>query len=482
MPPLQAAAHGLPPKPPPPKAGQADIRRDDRIKKGPNKQQGNRDNNRTRENQGSRWQNKKQNRRNRQRERDQSLAQSNSQERKEPERASSASKSEQAQESGEIGSSAGPSEHDREAAEEKSAGEDIKRADDRSQTIDEPVQVQNEGPTTDQWEEDAIFKQAAPTHPPDEVGRPLPETYTEDILLPRKWDAKCVESEFFNADDLEEFVRPIHESKFWEALQYDPAFVYDGKLPCGDLLSVIMAELIRSRQTETKDRFTPGGNANAPPSDGKNESSAKDVPSRRGGSHDSTPTVRSDLGPRDTSLQEATRTPLNSRRDDNSESSWYGSSNQQHLRDTPSRSHERRREQWAHEHRQSPERRRSRSPNREQRYSDSRRSRTPDRFYRSHEAQASRSPRRTRRLSESRRPRSSTVRGRSRSRTRGSSVASDQSRSSSLDSLERELLGIGSTDQGAGTPTDHDPDHPQRDAAPKPKRRRVQVDSAFRLV
>ncbi|KAK7429882.1 hypothetical protein QQZ08_003504 [Neonectria magnoliae] len=87
-----------------------------------------------------------------------------------------------------------------------------------------------------EWEIRAIFNELEPPHAPDEVGKPLPASYSEQVLLPRKWDAKCIDSDFVKPDNLEEYIKPIHEKPDWNLIEFDPAFVRDGKLPCGDPL------------------------------------------------------------------------------------------------------------------------------------------------------------------------------------------------------------------------------------------------------
>ncbi|KAI6778486.1 uncharacterized protein J7T54_000382 [Emericellopsis cladophorae] len=84
------------------------------------------------------------------------------------------------------------------------------------------------------WEEKMVFTESQIVHESDPVGKPLPVEYTEDVLLPPKWDAKCLVSDFFTHDNIEDFSRPVHETKHWVLLQFDPAFAWDGRLPSGD--------------------------------------------------------------------------------------------------------------------------------------------------------------------------------------------------------------------------------------------------------
>ncbi|KAM5360339.1 hypothetical protein ACJZ2D_013808 [Fusarium nematophilum] len=127
----------------------------------------------------------------------------------------------------------------------------------------------------DEWEEKAIFKEPEAPHAPDEVGKPLPTSYSDEVLLPRKWDAKCIESDYVKADNLEEYVKPIHETQYWPSVEFDPAFARDGKLPCGDPLPNV----------------PPGGNE-GPPSDSSESGEVHESRSKRGHSSDDSLTER----------------------------------------------------------------------------------------------------------------------------------------------------------------------------------------------
>ncbi|KAF7542414.1 hypothetical protein G7Z17_g11589 [Cylindrodendrum hubeiense] len=152
-----------------------------------------------------------------------------------------------------------------------------------------------------EWEEKALFNEPDARHLPDEVGRPLPADYSEQVLLPRKWDAKCIDSEFVKPDNLEEYVKPIHEKPYWTEIQFDPAFVRDGKLPCGDPLPKFPIEgtqLDRSTSSESgevneqrrkhghsgdrtpEERPSKRQRSNSPPHHSPGDSRDKDLPER----------------------------------------------------------------------------------------------------------------------------------------------------------------------------------------------------------
>ncbi|KFH45195.1 hypothetical protein ACRE_040030 [Hapsidospora chrysogenum ATCC 11550] len=288
---------------------------------------------------------------------------------------------------------------------------------DKAQTSErEPEQVKEQAPTKadandnfeSPWEADAIFAEPEPTHPPDEVGRPLPSTYTEDVVLPRKWDSKCIESEYFNPDNLEEFTRPIHETKYWQDMEFDPAFVRGGKFPNGELLRDFRWENGNPEQ-ETAVQKRPKDDDHQ-----RNESPAQG----RRGSHD-------------------------------------GSLKRKRSPDTPPAS--------------SRGRKYRDSPSRERRHSNGRRDRRLSETYRPDASRYDDRPRgrSTLRDSEPRRRPSPDSR----------SISPASSRSSGLDSLDRELLGIETKDKDQ---LEEGRSRQETEKASKPKRRRVQLDSAYR--
>ena len=102
--------------------------------------------------------------------------------------------------------------------------------------MDSPTRPASPAPEVDEWtwEFSHIFKTPDAVHEPDEIGRPLPFSYNDDILLPRKWNAECIASEFVSPGNLELYIRPVHETHYWPHIEFDPAFVVEGKFPCGE--------------------------------------------------------------------------------------------------------------------------------------------------------------------------------------------------------------------------------------------------------
>ncbi|KAH8839102.1 hypothetical protein MCOR27_008999 [Pyricularia oryzae] len=63
-----------------------------------------------------------------------------------------------------------------------------------------------------------------PTKPADPVGQPLPSEYTDAPTIPPAFDAKCLKSEFFSADDCDSFSSSIRDTKYWKNAKHDPVF------------------------------------------------------------------------------------------------------------------------------------------------------------------------------------------------------------------------------------------------------------------
>ncbi|TDZ47388.1 hypothetical protein CTRI78_v008593 [Colletotrichum trifolii] len=112
-----------------------------------------------------------------------------------------------------------------------------------------PAVVEEENDDEEDWKWDAemIFKEPEETHPPDPIAKPLPgpEGYHGDIVLPPAWNATYIQSEFVTEDNFVDFSRPIRETEFFQALQYDPAF----------WKAAPKAKPVK-RQPETKDRIS----------------------------------------------------------------------------------------------------------------------------------------------------------------------------------------------------------------------------------
>ena len=399
MAPDERLAHGLPPKPPAPVQELPDSRRDSRNKKRNENPKGNQDNRQKSQNSNKRLGNQKQQQ---QRHNRRKSSQGQVPGKATPTQLSDPSKENEVSRASEISDVPEQAREGQmtEFPQAEQVGK-IKNATEPSvQPSNEDHEEAIEDTNNSDWEVEAIFRAPARVHSPDEVGGPLPSEYNEEILLPRKWDSKCIKSEFIRPDNLEEFIRPVHETDVWEHFQFDPAFSRDGKLPSGDTFP-------RLSVSEENNLQEPPSNPTLTPVEHSrmvDDSLSAERQMRK---------RHSDNSPR-------RGRELNSQQSPTRESSQY----------------ERRR------------RRRSDSRHRESHRRDHHPPGNPQR--REYEQDRRSTP-----------------------RSRRSSVSSKSSHSSGLDSLDRELLGIDKE-------SDTEKDCKEDEKAPKPKRRRVQIDSAYR--
>lgn len=105
------------------------------------------------------------------------------------------------------------------------AKSDVGGNDTSSKTPERP----EEGEVTDEdpdwaWDEKTVFQEPEETHLADAVAGPLPAEYTDDVLIPPAWNAKCVVSKFVDADNKAEFCRPVWETSLWKRYKDTPLF------------------------------------------------------------------------------------------------------------------------------------------------------------------------------------------------------------------------------------------------------------------
>ncbi|KAK5661168.1 hypothetical protein OQA88_11059 [Cercophora sp. LCS_1] len=58
----------------------------------------------------------------------------------------------------------------------------------------------------------------------DPVGIPLPAEYSDAPTIPPAYDAKCIKSQYFNEDNVEEFVAPIRSTPRWSKARWELEF------------------------------------------------------------------------------------------------------------------------------------------------------------------------------------------------------------------------------------------------------------------
>ncbi|KAI1856815.1 hypothetical protein JX265_011456 [Neoarthrinium moseri] len=76
-----------------------------------------------------------------------------------------------------------------------------------------------------QWELEKAFAEAPSDHKADAIAEPLPGDYSEDILLPPAFDAKCVKSKYATSANLDDFALSIRDTNQWSKYRQHPAFL-----------------------------------------------------------------------------------------------------------------------------------------------------------------------------------------------------------------------------------------------------------------
>lgn len=87
-------------------------------------------------------------------------------------------------------------------------------------------------------EEESVFREEEKPHLPDELGKSLLATNTDEVLLPKKLDAPCIESGFNKDAALDEPIKPVSTTDDLPTARSDTASERDGKLPSEELLTV----------------------------------------------------------------------------------------------------------------------------------------------------------------------------------------------------------------------------------------------------
>lgn len=101
------------------------------------------------------------------------------------------------------------------------------------------------------WVKESALEEAEKPHPPDEVGEPLLVTKTDEILLPKKLDAPCIEPGLGKDDALDESIKPVDKIDDLPSARSDTATEQDDKLPSGEVLTVAKASIQPSETPES---------------------------------------------------------------------------------------------------------------------------------------------------------------------------------------------------------------------------------------
>ncbi|KAI1298940.1 hypothetical protein F5Y03DRAFT_255985 [Xylaria venustula] len=75
------------------------------------------------------------------------------------------------------------------------------------------------------WEEEAIFKEFPPKITRDLIREPLPVEWTDDPIMPPKYDKETITSRYINPANVDDFALSVRETKAWQVMQFHPAFL-----------------------------------------------------------------------------------------------------------------------------------------------------------------------------------------------------------------------------------------------------------------
>ncbi|KAI8949022.1 hypothetical protein F4801DRAFT_580805 [Xylaria longipes] len=75
------------------------------------------------------------------------------------------------------------------------------------------------------WEEEMIFKELPLKITRDLIREPLPGDWTDDPIMPPKYDKETITSKYINSTNVDDFALSVRETKAWQTMQYHPAFL-----------------------------------------------------------------------------------------------------------------------------------------------------------------------------------------------------------------------------------------------------------------
>ncbi|OTB06259.1 hypothetical protein M426DRAFT_9747 [Hypoxylon sp. CI-4A] len=75
------------------------------------------------------------------------------------------------------------------------------------------------------WDERTIFLEIPLPDKVDAIAAPLPTQYSEDVMIPPAFDAKGLKSRYITPRNLDDFAQSIRETREWQVMQHHPAFL-----------------------------------------------------------------------------------------------------------------------------------------------------------------------------------------------------------------------------------------------------------------
>lgn len=75
------------------------------------------------------------------------------------------------------------------------------------------------------WDERTIFLDPPASSKVDPIAAPLPTHYSEDVMIPPAFDAKSLKSRYITPRNVDDFAQSIRETRDWQVIQHHPAFL-----------------------------------------------------------------------------------------------------------------------------------------------------------------------------------------------------------------------------------------------------------------
>ncbi|KAI0176129.1 hypothetical protein GGR52DRAFT_539644 [Hypoxylon sp. FL1284] len=75
------------------------------------------------------------------------------------------------------------------------------------------------------WDERTIFMEPPLTGQVDPIAGPLPTQYSEEVMIPPAFDAKALISRYITPRNIDDFAQSIRETRDWQVVQHHPAFL-----------------------------------------------------------------------------------------------------------------------------------------------------------------------------------------------------------------------------------------------------------------
>lgn len=75
------------------------------------------------------------------------------------------------------------------------------------------------------WDERTIFMDPPSTVKVDPIAAPLPTQYSEDVMIPPAFDAKAIKSRYITPRNVDDFAQSARETRDWQVMQHHPVFL-----------------------------------------------------------------------------------------------------------------------------------------------------------------------------------------------------------------------------------------------------------------